>query len=123
MNDDTVFDSSAFELLKASVGGDASFLSSLIADYLDDTRHHLQAMQQALEERNAALLGRTAHSLKSTSQTMGAVRLAALSRDIEALARENRLDEAAPRVSTAAREFATVRAVLRDQQAALETSS
>lgn len=114
------FDPSAFERLKTSVSGDVPFLTSLIADYLDDTVQHLETMRQAIEQRNLQLLERTAHSLKSTSETMGAVALAAVSRKIEALAHEGRLDEAALHVPTASEQFAAVQTRLRNQQAALK---
>lgn len=120
MNDEPTFDPAAFEMLKTSVGGDAAFLASLIADYLDDAEQHIETMRQAVEERNAALLQRTAHSLKSTSQTMGAMALAAVSRKIEAHAHHDRFDEAAAHVTTADHHFDAVCSMLRDQQTALE---
>lgn len=107
-------------MLKASVGGDASFLSSLIADYINDTGEHLQAMQRAVSRQDADLLQRSAHSLKSTSQTMGAVGLAEISRQIETLARNDRLEEAAAQITAASEQFEAVCTVLRDQRAALD---
>ena len=83
MSDDPIFDAAAFEQLKTTVDGDASFLATLIADYLDDAADHLTTMRHAAADGNAALLERTAHSLKSTSETMGAMALAGVCRRIE----------------------------------------
>lgn len=98
---------------------DVSFLATLITDYLEDATQHLETMRRAVDQGNALLLERTAHTLKSTSETMGAVALAASSREIETLAHEGRLDEAAQHVPEAVEQFASVRVELRNQQVAL----
>lgn len=115
----TTFDPSAFEELKASVG-DGPFLANLITEYIDDARQHLATMRQAIEKRDAALLERTAHTLKSTSETMGAEGLAAISYNIEMLAHDDRLDEAATHVPAATEQFAAVQTALQEQRATLD---
>lgn len=114
------FDPSVFETLRASVSDDATFLAGLIADYLDDAEDHIHAMRRAAERDDATQLERTAHSLKSTSETVGALALAETCRTIEALAHEDQLDDATPHVRTAAEQFDAVKDTLRDHQAALE---
>ena len=50
-------------------------------------------MREAIPQRDAATLHRTAHSLKSSSATLGALRLAALCKEAEAMGRTNMLDD------------------------------
>lgn len=114
------FDPSVFETLRASVSDDAAFLAGLVADYLEDAQDHIESMRRAVDQNDASQLERTAHSLKSTSETVGALALAETCRTIEALAHDGELDDAAQHVQAAADQFAAVEGTLRDHQAALE---
>jgi HPt (histidine-containing phosphotransfer) domain-containing protein len=55
-------------------------------------------MNQALDDGDADAFRRAAHSLKSNSESFGATRLATLARELEAMGREGRLDEARPKM-------------------------
>lgn len=120
MTDNTTFDPSALERLRESVNGDAAFLAELVADYLEDASQHIKTLHHAIEQHDATLLERTAHSLKSTSKTMGAVALATICREIETLAHDGQIDEAASRVPEAARQFAAARDALQARQTTLQ---
>ena len=72
--------------------GAPNVLSKVIKIYFENSPKLLQALRDAVAENNAAdAIGRAAHSLKSSSATLGATRLAALCRDLEEMARENRI--------------------------------
>jgi len=114
------FDPSVFESLRASVSDDAAFLAGLIADYLEDAQDHIETMRRAVDQNDANQLERTAHSLKSTSETVGAMALAETCRTVEALAHDGQVDDAAQHVQAAADQFDGVEGTLRDHQAALE---
>ncbi|MFB3082571.1 MAG: response regulator [Gammaproteobacteria bacterium] len=72
--------------------GAPNLLDKVIKIYFQDSRKHLQVLRDAVAEDNAAeMIGRAAHSLKSSSANLGATRLAALCGDLEEMARENRI--------------------------------
>ena len=72
------------ELMKAT-GDDAGIMRRLIDVYLADAPRQIEQIQSGISERNMELVNRGAHSLKSTSGTMGAFRLAQMSRELEAM--------------------------------------
>ena len=73
--------------------GQPDMLGKVIDKYLSSSRELLDAMREAIPQRDAATLHRTAHSLKSSSATLGALRLAALCKEAEAMGRTNMLDD------------------------------
>ena len=72
------------ELMKAT-GDDAGIMRRLIDVYLSDAPRQIEQIQSGISERNMERVNRGAHSLKSTSGTMGAFRLAQMSRELEAM--------------------------------------
>ena len=68
--------------LLEDIGGDAVALAGLLRAYLDDTPRLLQDLEQAAAAGDTAALGMTAHTLKSTSASMGATTLAALCEEL-----------------------------------------
>lgn len=55
----------------------------LLGCYIEDVEAYIREMQDAAEKHNPEGLVRPAHTIKSTSKRMGAVRLSDLARDIE----------------------------------------
>lgn len=80
---DEPIDEAAFEELLANVGGDREFVVELIQSFLADSPPIVASMQAAAAAGDAAALRRTAHLLKSTSGSLGALRLAAACRAVE----------------------------------------
>jgi HPt (histidine-containing phosphotransfer) domain-containing protein len=78
-----VLDDVALTELSASVQGDRSFVVELIDAYLADGPAHVDAIEAAVAADDAVALVRPAHTLKSSSATVGASRLAARSRGLE----------------------------------------
>jgi HPt (histidine-containing phosphotransfer) domain-containing protein len=114
------FDPSVFETLRDSIGGDTDFLADLVGDYLEDGQELLDTMQAAVDNNNVDLLERCAHSLKSTSQTVGALALADACATIEQHAHNDDLQRAGQYLSNAATHFAAAKHRLQDRKMALE---
>jgi HPt (histidine-containing phosphotransfer) domain-containing protein len=90
-----LLDDVALAELAASVGGDTAFVVDLIGTYLGDAPRQIAEIQAAAEAHDAAALVRPAHTLKSSSATVGAQRLSARARRLENAGREDALDAAA----------------------------
>ncbi len=70
-------------------------------------------MQQAVAGNDSDALRAAAHSLKSSSANVGAMKLHGLCRELEAQARDRQLADAAERVADLEREFLAAQAILR----------
>jgi HPt (histidine-containing phosphotransfer) domain-containing protein len=86
MPEPDAIDLTALATLREITGGDAAFLVELIDAYFADTPRLLATMRQALATGDACALRRAAHTLKGSSGSFGALRLASLCRDLEARA-------------------------------------
>jgi two-component system, sensor histidine kinase and response regulator len=88
---DLVLDRTVLEQLRQLFDGD---LSEVIAAYLSDAPAQIDSMSNALARVDYASLGRAAHSLRSSSRSLGAHRVAELATSIETKARaQGALDE------------------------------
>jgi HPt (histidine-containing phosphotransfer) domain-containing protein len=76
-------DIDALDGLRASVEGDTAFVIELIDAFLADSASQLTAIEAAVAAGDADALVRPAHTLKSASATLGAVRLSATARTLE----------------------------------------
>jgi CheY-like chemotaxis protein/HPt (histidine-containing phosphotransfer) domain-containing protein len=72
---------------------DAEFAVELIGDFFDEAPDMLATMRQSIAQKQAADLRLTAHTLKSNSAALGAMRLAELCRTLEELGKNDALDE------------------------------
>ena len=90
-----VLDERILAELMASTGDDIGFVRELIETYLADTPMQFEAMTVAVEADDAAALVRPAHTLKSSSATVGAMRLSSIARELEMAGRSGGLDAAA----------------------------
>jgi HPt (histidine-containing phosphotransfer) domain-containing protein len=84
------------------------FVVELIDTFRDDARELITALRRAVPASDLDAVRRAAHSLKSTSESLGAVGLAALARDLEAAARAGRLDGAGDRIQQLAERYELV---------------
>ena len=109
---DAPIDEAAFAQLLETVGGDRAFLAELIETYLADSPGLLDEMRSALAADDRVALRRAAHTLKSTSSSLGALALAATCRDLEAAAPEAPPDELARRADDVALRYGAARAAL-----------
>jgi HPt (histidine-containing phosphotransfer) domain-containing protein len=91
-----IIDRATFEGLTELVGDD--FIGELVETFFEEAPGLLAQMDQALTGNDAETFRRAAHSLKSNGNSFGARRLAELARELEALGRDGRLDEAGPKL-------------------------
>lgn len=91
-----ILDEEVLDELRASVEGDRAFVVELVEAYLSDGATHVAEVEAAVSAGDAAALVRPAHTLKSSSATVGALRLAGLARELEVLARSGAMDARAP---------------------------
>lgn len=91
-DDPAVLDQAVVAELRASVGGDDAFVHELAGAYLAEGETHLDAMAEALVRDDVAGIVRPAHTLKSSSAALGAIRLSEISRRIEHAARDGRVE-------------------------------
>jgi CheY-like chemotaxis protein len=94
---------SAFDRLQASMGG--AFVAELVDTFIEDAQDLVAALRQALAGADVDTFRRAAHSLKSTGETVGATRLAAVARELEAQARTGTLDGAGGRLDQLVGEY------------------
>jgi HPt (histidine-containing phosphotransfer) domain-containing protein len=94
-DDAPVLDESILADLLASTDGDAAFVRELVETYLADVPVQMEGIVNAIAADDAAALVRPAHSLKSASLTVGAVRLSAVARELEMAGRSGSLDASA----------------------------
>src|SRR2546425_4293562 len=89
-------DRTTFDRLTATMG--AAFVGQLIDTFVEDAQELIATLRRALVETDLDAFRRAAHSLKSNSETLGAVGLAVLARGLEAMARAGSLGGAGDRI-------------------------
>ena len=90
-----ILDEAVLAELLATTGDDPAFVRELIDTYLAEAPTQLDAVATAVDGADAAALVRPAHTLKSTSATLGAMRLSAVARRLEMAGRSGALDAGA----------------------------
>jgi HPt (histidine-containing phosphotransfer) domain-containing protein len=106
-------DPQAFARLADITGDDAAFLAELIETYLEDGAAQLDALRAAAASGDVAGLVRPAHTLKSSSASIGALVLAEQCRSLEADARSGAVADAGARVDAIVAAFGAAQAALR----------
>jgi len=92
-------DQAAIDHLLEITGGDLEFLDELVDTYLSDAVVQLDGMRRAAADGDAAAMVRPAHSLKSSSENVGATALADGCRTLEADAKAGAVPDAVARVA------------------------
>ena len=90
-----ILDESVLAELLATTGDDAAFVRELVETYLAEAPAQLDGIAAAFRDADASALVRPAHTLKSSSATLGAARLSAVARRLEMAGRSGELDETA----------------------------
>jgi histidine phosphotransfer protein HptB len=96
MNPQTVIDLPTFEALKEAMGAD--FITDLVQAYFEETPQLLSKLQQALAKLDCDAFRQAAHSIKSTSNSFGALEFGGLAKELEMMGREAKLDGAPGKV-------------------------
>jgi HPt (histidine-containing phosphotransfer) domain-containing protein len=108
-----LLDATVIAELREATGNDEAFLLDLIGTFVDEADGHLEGMADAAANGDASAMVRPAHTLKSSSASIGAMRLSAICRTIEAACREGRLDGLQESVEHARLTWVATREVLR----------
>jgi signal transduction histidine kinase/DNA-binding response OmpR family regulator/HPt (histidine-containing phosphotransfer) domain-containing protein len=102
-------DPSALEALRAlQTPGAPDIRERVVGLYLEQTPQQLGELRTALARRDTSALERAAHTVKSSSANVGAVRLSALCRELESEIGEPDAPDIGPRVDAIEAEYARV---------------
>src|SRR5262249_23283992 len=99
-------DRAAFDRVAATMGRE--FVAELVDTFVQDGREQIATLRRALAGGDLDAFRRAAHSLKSNSDTLGAVGLATLARELEARARAGSLAGASERIEPLVRGYEAV---------------
>ena len=87
-------DPATFKALQDTAGAD--FVVELVDAFFEEAPQMFETMRAALAERDADKFRRAAHSLKSNSNTFGAVELGAMARELELSGLQHALEKPDP---------------------------
>ncbi len=111
--DKTAIDREALESLRDMAGENASeMLIEVIDSYLEDAPKLLHTISTAIAQGDAAALRQAAHTLNSTSATLGATTLSKFCKELEAIGRAGTVEGASERLPQLAAESERVKAAL-----------
>jgi HPt (histidine-containing phosphotransfer) domain-containing protein len=110
MSAQSVIDLPTFKALKEVMGAD--FIGELVQAYFDETPQLLSKLQQALDKQDCEGLRQAAHSIKSTSNSFGALQFGAQARQLELMGREGKLEGAPAQVQALVAGYPAVRQAL-----------
>ena len=114
MNSVSVIDLPTFAALRDSMGAD--FLPELLQAYFDETPRLLERLQRALESQDHEAFRQAAHSIKSTSNSFGALQFGEQARQLEMMGRAANLQGAPALVAALLADYAVVRQALEGLQ-------
>jgi HPt (histidine-containing phosphotransfer) domain-containing protein len=101
---DGMIDPMIFNDLKDTMGAD--FMGELINAFLEEAPGLIAQLRPSLEKGDAETFRRMAHSVKTNAATFGVTPLQVLAKELEFMARENRLDEVGDRIERLEKIFA-----------------
>jgi HPt (histidine-containing phosphotransfer) domain-containing protein len=95
----TLLPPNAVSQLLAEVGGDVSFIATLVGGFLSDAPHLLAELRAGLSTNNVEQVQRAAHTLKSIAAEFKAAEVVAQCRELERLCRDGMPSDCAQRVA------------------------
>jgi histidine phosphotransfer protein HptB len=105
-----IIDPPTFAALKESMGDD--FIVELVQTYFEETPRLISTLQDALDRRDNEAFRRAAHSIKSSSNSFGALQFGLLAKELEMLGKEASLDDAAGKVELLVKDYPLVKETL-----------
>ncbi|MDP8243210.1 MAG: response regulator [Candidatus Hinthialibacter antarcticus] len=96
-------------------GPDDNLLHEVMQNYLTDGQSNLEKLNQSIEERDAKSIELIAHTFKSSSANVGAMRLSSFCKELELNSHANELGQATPLFESMQNEFAIVKHKILDQ--------
>ncbi|MCP4875879.1 MAG: response regulator [Gammaproteobacteria bacterium] len=109
---ESLLDTKAIDRLAELAGDDSTFLEEFIDTFLNSVPAMLKEMQESLDEQDSDRLRLIAHTLKSNSNAVGALRLGELFKDLELLAKEGVLTDIPNKLPLVEQEFKSVESAL-----------
>ena len=103
-------DLATFEALKDSMGAD--FIGELLAAYFEETPMLIATLEKSLAQQDCETFQRAAHSIKSTSNSFGALEFALNARELEMMGKEKNLSGAEGKVTALVLMYQDVKQVL-----------
>ncbi|MBD2517835.1 PAS domain S-box protein [Nostoc sp. FACHB-973] len=110
-------DAKTLKSLRNILRGDRAAFAELIECYLTETPRLVQNISTAIATEDAQTLWKTAHQLKSSSASVGAMTLAQLCRQLEAQGRSNKLQTSLDAISQLHQEYEQVKTALQKELA------
>ncbi len=110
-------DTKVINTLRNILRGDRAAFAELIECYLTETPRLVQNISTAMATEDTQTLWKTAHQLKSSSASVGAMTLAQLCRQLEAQARSNKFQSSLEAISQLHQEYEQVKTALQKELA------
>ena len=110
MKPQSIIDQTTFNALKEAMGAD--YLPELVSAYFDEMPVLLSRLQQALDKQESEAFRQAAHSIKSTSNSFGALEFGAQAKELEMMGRAGNLDGAPVKVDALTSGYELVRQAL-----------
>jgi PAS domain S-box-containing protein len=101
--------------IKEIVEDDPETLNELINIYLDDTAHHMAAIESAVLKKDAELIKKEAHSMKGASANIGADRMKKYCASLEKIGASGDIEPAAGILDDLKSEFKQVKKYLKSE--------
>mgnify|MGYP000926179706 CR=1 FL=1 len=108
----SVIDLDTLNEMKDTMG--AEFVGELIDAYCQETPQLIAALQKALAQGQANDFQHAAHSIKSTSASLGALQFSAAARELEMVGRGSSLEGVAPAVERLVADYEQVQSCLQE---------
>lgn len=112
MNQTFPIDMPTFEALKDAMGAD--FLDELVQTYFDETPLLISKLQDALAKQDCDAFRIAAHSIKSTSNSFGALAFGSLAKELEFMGRESNLAAAPEKVIALTDQYQHIQQALKE---------
>ncbi len=112
MEEQAIIDMPTFIQLKELMGAD--FVQELIDTYITETQALIEQLSQALAGSEAVPFGRYAHSIKSSSASLGALEFSQQARELEMMGKANDLAGAGQKLERLCADFSLVREKLEE---------
>jgi HPt (histidine-containing phosphotransfer) domain-containing protein len=112
MDKQTAIDLPTFEALREAMGAD--YIGEVVQVYFEETPQLLAGLREALSKQDCEAFRRAAHSIKSTSNSFGALQLGAQAKELEMMGREMKLEGAEPKVQSLEADYLVVKQALEE---------
>jgi HPt (histidine-containing phosphotransfer) domain-containing protein len=112
MEEQAIIDTPTYNQLKEVMGAD--FVAEIIDTYYNETGVLIDQLSQALTSGDAVSFGRYAHSIKSSSASLGALVFSRQARELEMMGKENNLSGAGLKLERLSADFLQVKQCLEE---------